>query len=151
MVAKSSCLPWETREPGRICLQPFHYSEAGQSKGGTGPHTEGRAQGDDADLGLHFHPTKDPSEPCPTETGDTKPQPLLQMLSLHPMEGTDQDLFGNEASREAGLGGRGGNLLLRAELWCHPSLSKEKLIYLVKSQISVCLGAFNRKDCHTAL
>lgn len=51
---------------------------------------ENRERQRDADLGLHFHTTKDPSEPCPTEMGDTKSQPLLLVYSLHP---TLEDIF----------------------------------------------------------
>lgn len=35
------------------------------------------------------------------------------------LEDTEEDFSGDEASREAGLRGQGGNPLLRAELWCH--------------------------------
>lgn len=52
--------------------------------------------------------------------GDTKPQPLLPVHSLHPtLEDTEEDFSGNQTSREAGLRGQGGNPLLEPELWYH--------------------------------
>lgn len=52
--------------------------------------------------------------------GDTKPQPLLLVHSLHPtLEDTEEDFSGNQASREAGLRGQDGNPQPGAELWGH--------------------------------